>query len=270
VADRPHGIITIASGKGGSGKTTSALAIAGALKALGIAPDAVIDLDYGASLTRSYGYEPSEPFSERLLDGMIELEDALHETEEGLSFVPASASLSSVPKERVEAWRDRLKELAKDRILVIDTSDDIISAPVAAAILAADVLAIPIPLSKIDYDRTFPEIGGLLDAAGHTPEIVWFATLVDQRPALFKHMLQTIAEDGVELAAMIPSGVAVREAQFAGKSVVTTAPKSKPAQAYLELGRTIYARLRKLHGAKPGAPKMKPMKRLLTAISGKK
>lgn len=73
-----RGIITIASGKGGSGKTTSALAIAGALRSLGAAPDALIDLDYGASATRAYGYEPSSPLAEALLDSRIEF-SAAHE-----------------------------------------------------------------------------------------------------------------------------------------------------------------------------------------------
>ena len=111
MTDRPHGIITVASGKGGSGKTTSALAIAGALKKLGVAPDAVMDLDYGASLTRSYGYTPSEGFSEALLDGRIGFADALHDTNEGIPLIPASATLAAVEKGRMHAWRDRLREL---------------------------------------------------------------------------------------------------------------------------------------------------------------
>lgn len=257
-----NGIITIASGKGGSGKTTSALAIAGALKLIGAPVSAAIDLDYGASLTRSYGYEPSEPFSERLLDGKIDLEDALHETEEGVMLVPGSAALSSVSKSKAKSWSDKLIQMGREHLLVIDTSDDIMSAPVAAAIMAADILAIPVPLSKIEYDRTFPEISGLLEASGRSPQIIWFATKVDKRPALARHMLQTIAEDGVEIAAMIPTGVAIAEAQFTSMSVVGAFPKSKPALAYIELATTIYARLRKLRGAKPGKPATKPMKKL--------
>ena len=263
-----NGIITIASGKGGSGKTTSALAIAGGLKIIGAQVSAVLDLDYGASLTRSYGYEPSEPFSERLLDGKISFEDSLHDTEEELMLIPASAGLSSVPKSRASAWRDKLVEFGQDHLIVIDTSDDIMSAPVIAAILASDILVIPTPLAKIDYDRTFPEIAGLLEASGHSPEIIWFATKVDKRPANARHILQSIAEDGIEIATMIPAGIAIAESQFQSMSVVGAYPKSKPALAYIELARSIYARLRRLRGAKPGASKTKSTKKLAGSVKG--
>jgi cellulose biosynthesis protein BcsQ len=252
MARAPHGIVTICSGKGGVGKTTSTLAIAGGLKVLGALPDAVMDLDYGGSLTRAYGYAPATAFSERLLDGDISFEAALHPTEEAIMLIPSTASLANVEKGKMHQWRDRLRELAKTKLLVVDTSDDILSAPVAAAILAADILAIPVPLSKKAYDRTYSEIAGLLKTFSHHPEEVWFATMVDQRASLPRHVLQTIADDGVELAALIPKGISIDEADYKLVSVVASEPKSKPALAYIELSRTIYARLRRLTGAQPG------------------
>jgi septum site-determining protein MinD len=267
VAVRPTGIITVASGKGGSGKTTSALAIAGGLKKLGALPDAVIDLDYGASLTRAYGYTPSEGFSEALLDGRVSFEDALHETKEGIALIPASASLANVPKEKMYAWRDRLRELGREKLLVIDTSDDILSAPVAAAILAADVLAIPVPVTQKAYKRTYPEIGGLLAGQQYTPEQVWFGTMVDQRPALTRHILREIAEDGVALMVLVPRGIAADEADFESGSVVMASPKSKVAAAYVELATMIYARLRRLTGAMPGAPVGRPTRELPAVVT---
>jgi chromosome partitioning protein len=247
-----RGIITVCSGKGGVGKTTSALAIAGALKMMGSPPDAVIDLDYGASLTRAYGYQPAEPFSETLLDGDISFVNALHETEEGIPLIPASTKLASAPKSKMQPWREQLIELGKEHLLIIDTSDDILSAPVAAAILAADILAIPVPLAKKAYERTFPEIAGLLQSFGRTPEQVWFGTLADQRASLPRHVLKIMADDGVELAVLVPKGIAIDEADFQSMSVVGSSPKSKPALAYIELATMIYARLRRLQGAEPG------------------
>jgi cellulose biosynthesis protein BcsQ len=265
---RPVGIITVASGKGGSGKTTSALAIAGALKMLGATPDAVIDLDYGASLTRAYGYTPSEGFSEALLDGRVAFEDALHDTKEEISLIPASAALAAVEKSRMHAWRDRLRALGREKLLVIDTSDDVLSAPVAAAILAADILAIPIPLTQKAYKRTYPEIGGLLQGQNHAPEQVWFGTMVDQRPALTRHVLREIAEDGVELSVLVPRGIAADEADYAAGSVVMASPKSKVAAAYVELATMIYARLRRLTGAAPGVDVGRPTRTLPVAVNG--
>jgi chromosome partitioning protein len=267
MAERLRGIIVVASGKGGSAKTTSTLAIAGALKKLGVPPDATVDLDYGASLTRSYGYQPAEGFSQALLDGRISLADALHETAEGIPVVPASAALASVGRDRMAAWRDRLRELGKEHLLVIDTSDDVLSAPVAAAILAADILALPVPISQKAYARTFPEIGGLLSAQGHAPELVWFGTMVDQRTALTRQLLTQIAEDGVELSVLIPRGIAADEADFASGSVIFAAPKSRVAIAYMELATNIYARLRRLTGAEPGRAHGRPTRSLSAAAS---
>jgi septum site-determining protein MinD len=268
MTERPRGIITVASGKGGSGKTTSALAIAGALKKLGVPPDAVIDLDYGASLTRAYGYTPASGFSEALLDGKVTFEDALHETAEGIPLIPASAALTGVEKGRMQAWRDRLRALGQEKLLVIDTSDDVLSAPVAAAILAADVLAIPVPVTKKAYARTYPEIGGLLQGQNRNPEQVWFGTMVDQRPALTRHVLREIAQDGVELSVLIPRGIAADEADYASGSVVMASPKSKVAAAYMELATMIYARLRRLTGAAPGVEAGRPPRELPIAVNG--
>jgi septum site-determining protein MinD len=261
MTNRPTGIVTVASGKGGSGKTTSALAIAGGLKKLGVEPDALIDLDYGASATRVVGYAPQSGFSEALLDGRVSFADALHETAE-VPIVPASADLAKVGRDRMYAWLERLRELGRQYLLVIDTSDDILSTPVAAAILAADVIALPVPITQKAYQRTFPEIGGLLASQQREPELVWFGTMVDQRPAVTRHILKQIAQDGVELSVLVPRGVAADEADFQATSVIASSPKSKVAVAYMDLATIIYARLRRLTGASPGAERGRPTREL--------
>ena len=249
MADQLHGIITVASGKGGVGKTTSAMAVAGGLKKLGATPDAILDLDYGCSLTRSYGFEPSQSLSQQVLDGMLSFEAALNETDEGIALIPGTSGLAGVEKTRTTAWRDRLRELGRQKLIVIDTSDDIFSAPVAAAILAADVLLIPVPMTKKAYERTYPEIGGLLAAAGDgEPEQIWFGTMVDRRLALTNHMLKMVAEDGVELSVLIPRSVVADESDFGQVSLVAAQPKSKVAVAYHELAAVVFARLRRRLG----------------------
>ena len=245
-------IITIASGKGGSGKTTSVMGLAGGLKRLGSPPDAVIDLDYGASLTRAYGYQPESPFSEALLDGRVTFGAALHETAEDIPLIPATAGLGAISRDKLPAWRTRLKELGQNNLLIIDTSDDILSTAVAAAILAADILCIPVPLEPKAYSRTFPEIAGLLASQSHNPEIVFFGTMVDKRPSLFRHMMQQLSNDGVELAGLVPRSVAIGEADLKQVSIVASDPKSKPSVAYVEIAATCLARLRKMAGARPG------------------
>lgn len=249
---KPHGTVVVVSGKGGVGKTKTVQGVGGGLKVIGARPDALLDDDYGASLTRAYGYQPAIPVAREFLDGNLSFEDALNETDEDISLIPTDASLSSVGKEKTLAWRDRLRELGREKLIVVDTSDDILSAPVAAAILAADILLVPTLLNETTYKRTFPEISGLLAAQKHAPEIMWFATMTSRPTQYSRWMEQQIAEDGIELLARIPTGVAANEAETKGVSVVASHPSSSVAKAYIELARLVYARLQRLNGAAAG------------------
>jgi len=256
---KPVGIITLASGKGGSGKTTSAAGLAGAFAKMGIPPDGVLDVDYGTSLTQVYGYEPAMPTVQALLDGQIDFEDAVNETAEGNFLIPTTIELTAVPASRMQAWRTRLRELAATRFLIIDTSDQILSAPVSAAILACDVLAIPLMLNRKNFKRTYPEIKALLTQWNHTPQERWFATSVDPRTTVYREVLAEVSAAGHELVAQIPRGIAADEADHQFQSVVGYAPRSKVAKAYEDLAHVLYAALQRsrgVTGAESGAKRM--------------
>lgn len=247
------GLVAVVSGKGGVGKTTSTQAVAGALKLLGETPDFLLDMDYGASLTRSYGYTPSEPVAEALLNRKIEVPDAINETDEGIMLVPTTPDIAHTSIDKTSPWRQRLRELAQEYLIVADTSDDVMSAPVAATILAADILLVPVMLDEKTYRRTFPEIGGLLAGAKHEPEVMWFVTRAERETQYSRHIEKLIADDGVELLVKIPSGVAAKEADSKSVSVVGYAPSASVSKKYRELAQLVYARLRSVRGGVPAA-----------------
>lgn len=247
---KPTGVITVCSGKGGVGKTKSVQGVGGGLKAIGVVPDALGDVDYGASLTQAYGYEPSLPIMRQMLDGEIDFEQALNETDEGIAIVPTDSSLTDVGKEKTLAWRDRLRNIGRDKLIILDTSDDIMSAPVAAAILAADILLVPVILDQTTYKRTFPEISGLLAAQQHSPEVMWFGTMTTRPTVYSTWMEKNIAEDGIELLAKIPMGIAAKEAEAKAVSVVAASRSSTVSKAYIELARLVYARLQRVNRAR--------------------
>ncbi|MHB8392512.1 MAG: ParA family protein [Acidobacteriaceae bacterium] len=247
-----HGIATIGSGKGGIGKTTSALALASAFADYmedGDLPPILIDADHGASATRTLGYAPSTPILEHLLDGRISLESALHETNDNFLLIPATTSLAIIPLDRVKPWAAKLKELGKTRLVIIDTSDEVLSAPVQAALIAADVLLLPTELSRKSYERTYPEINSVLRHYNVEPDELWFGTKVDRRPAVPREMQRRISDDGVELVVLVPRGIAADEADMHQLSVVKALPKSKVAEAYRDLAAMVYARLRRRSSA---------------------
>jgi chromosome partitioning protein len=240
------GIVTVCSGKGGSGKTSSALGISGAFAYLGH-PPVLIDVDYGGSVARSLGYKTDVGWTRALLDGAVPLEEALHQTDEGFAIVPTDSALSTVVDTAEDVvstrWEAKLRELARDRLIVVDSSDDIESAPVTAAIMAADVLAVPVQLAKKGFDRTFPEIAGLVRRRRVPPVLVSFAVMVDPRPRLSEHWLKKLADEGVSIAVKVPRSVVVDEADEAQRTVVGYKPRSAPSQAYIALAREILAKL---------------------------
>jgi cellulose biosynthesis protein BcsQ len=241
-------VITIASGKGGSAKTKTTANLARALFDIGAPPSAMIDADYGISLTRLYGYSPTSSIVTALIEGTISFEDALHETNDEIPLIPGSPQVAKVPgtREELKRWTDRLREVGTDKLILIDTSDDITSAPVAAAILAADLLVIPLQFEDGDYERTYPEIEGILTHFGHKPEEVWVGSMVEGRTAYEKAVAQRLADEGREISIRIPRAVAVREAGRHERSAVGAFPKAKVSEVYRDLATVILARLRRL------------------------
>jgi cellulose biosynthesis protein BcsQ len=126
------------------------------------------------------------------------------------------------------------------------------SAPVAAAILAADILLMPTLLNETTYERTYPEILGLLAAHNHSPEMMWFATLVRRKTQYSEDVERQIAQDGRELLVRVPLGVAAEEARRKQISVVAYDKNSAVSKAYIALAKLVYARLQRVNGAAAG------------------
>ena len=241
-------LITVASGKGGSAKTKTTANLARALYDIGAPPSATIDADYGISLTRLYGYSPTSSIITALIDGTIDFEAALHETNDEIPVIPGSPQIAKVPgtREELMRWRNRFREIGEGRLILVDTSDDITSAPVAAAILAADLLVIPLQFEDGDYERTYPEIEGILTAFDHHPAEVWVGSMVEGRTAYERAMAQRLADEGREISIRIPRAVAVREAGRYERSAVGAFPKAKVTTVYRDLATIVLARMRRL------------------------
>lgn len=235
-------VYTIATQKGGTGKTTTAAALAQAAASAGKTTLA-IDLDPQSNLTFALSADPERPGSYGLLEG-ADPAHVIQGTAQGMDVAAASPDLAAIRSTRGSARRlqEAIKRIRRlYDMIIIDTP------PTAGelqynALQAADGLIIPLQadiygthsLDHIaDTARQMKQSNPYLKIAG----IV--ITQYDRRGRLSRAMYDAIkakAEGaGIPFLGAVRQGVAVKEAQALQVSLFDYAPKSNPARDYLDI-----------------------------------
>ena len=203
-------IITIATQKGGAGKTSSAAAIAQAAAFRGLR-SILIDTDAQASAGLIYGADTSKAGIYELLTGK---RASVQHTSAGDIITPGrTIELFKAPN---DAAGNRLLYIALQQIsglydvCCIDTAPGL-SAMLIQAIAAADSVLIPAGADSL----------GLSGLTQITDTI--------------KAVKRVCKQDSPFANTGIPEAVALQEAQALRKSLFEYAPDSKPAKAYLKL-----------------------------------
>lgn len=250
-------IVTVSSGKGGVGKTTTALALAAILGAdqhrHRLGTPVVLDLDPRSDATKGVGIKPGGNRYEGLFAGVLNgigtesLLEAEVPTAERFAIIPGSPETAFLEARQFagagadDIVRRRLRELCAGRLTIIDTAPGFDRALTRGAIGAADVLIIPfIPepfaadgaLDVLDVVRTFPDAD---------PTVMTIATMVEARRTLTGTVLEDIAKRGYPVDATIPNAVAAAEAPWQGKSIVAYAPRSPVTREYEKAAEHIIA-----------------------------
>ena len=249
-------IVTVSSGKGGVGKTTTVLALAAILGAdqhrHNLGTPIVLDLDPRSDATRGMGIQPGGNRYETLFAGAVNgvskpLFAIEVQTAEAFAIVPGSPEAAFLEARQFsvagadDAVRRRLRDLCANRLAIIDTAPGFDRALTRGAIGAADVLIIPfIPepfaadgaLDVLDVVRTFPDAD---------PTVMTLATMVEARRTLTGTVLEDLAKRGYPVDATVPNAVAAAEAPWQGKSVVAYAPKSPVTHEYEKAAEHIIA-----------------------------
>ena len=239
-------IITTAIIKGGTGKTTTAAALAQAAAA-DRQKVLVIDLDPQANLSFFIGADPGRPGSYELLTGG-EPGKLIQETKQGLAAIAASPDLATIKTaagsaKRLAAALEPIK--GKYDFIFIDTPPQI-GELTFNALQASTGLLIPLESDNSSLQGLYQitDITSRLQQSNPALQILGtLLTRYDSRPKLNRYLQEVIAEKGKEAGApylgAIRAGVAIREAQALQLSLFEYAPKSKPAQDYKAIYKAI-------------------------------
>ena len=223
--------LAVASGKGGTGKTTSTLALG---MALAEEHDVtVVDADTGmANLCFHTGLSEADVTLQDLLldDRDVSVEDAVYERF-GMNLVPCGTSLAAFRKADPARLREVVATLAADAdVLLLDSAATLGSQTAVLPLVLADrtvvVLQPTIPslsdgLKVQEYARSYgTETAGVLFNRVRDDEAV--ERIAEQADRYF----------GGETLARVPESDAARAARRAGEPLLAHAPDSPAAAAY--------------------------------------
>lgn len=235
-------IITTAVIKGGTGKTTTAAAIAQAAVKAGKKVLA-IDLDPQANLSFSIGANLTVAGSYELING-TPAEQLIQRTKQGIEAITASPDLSTVKTTPGSAKRlQRAIEPLKEQydLIVIDTPPTM-GELTFNALQAATGLIIPLMADTFSIQGLYniTDIAHQMQRSNPALQISGVVlTQFDSRPNFRRYIQSAIkdkcAEVGAPYLTEIRTGIAIVEASASQMSIFDYAPNSKPAQDYKRL-----------------------------------
>ncbi|HEA46278.1 MAG TPA: septum site-determining protein MinD [Candidatus Pacearchaeota archaeon] len=225
-------IIVITSGKGGVGKTTTAINLAAAMNYFG-GDVLVIDGNLSTPNVGIHLNAPEVPVNlNHVLRGKAEPFEAVYEHDSGMKIMPSSLSIKELKKTKMEKLKNFKKEFGKIAEHVIFDSAAGLGPEASSVLEIADELIIV----------TNPEMPAITDAL----KAVKLAEMlkkpvkgvivtrvrkddIELSPEVVKEMLE------IPILGMIPEDDEVKKSISTKNAVLYTSPKSKASRAYKEI-----------------------------------
>ena len=229
-------LITITSGKGGVGKTTTAINLGVAINGLG---KEVVILDANLT-TPNVGLHLGAPIVpvtlNHVLSGKAKIDDAIYEHGSGTKIVPSSLSIKDLRNLNHKRLKDIGKRLKKMADYVIYDSAAGLGEEAIASMEAADELIIV----------TNPEIPAVTDAlkasklAAQLGKTIRGVIVTRSNGARGEMPIANVA-DMLELPVIgvIPEDKSVKQSVLMKDALVHTHPRSKAARAYRKIAAKI-------------------------------
>lgn len=235
-------IIAIANIKGGSGKSTTAAALAQAAAAAGQRVLA-IDTDPQANSTFFLAADQNRPGTYQLLHG-TPARSVIQTTAQGIDVIAASPDLATEKTAPASAKRlqTALEPIAGDYDIVIIDTPNIPGELIYNSLQAADGVIVPLETDANSLQGLYQiaDIAQQMRRSNPKLQVIGcILTRYDARPKINRYLQEVIAERGQEINAPfligIRPGIAIREAQALQLSLYDYAGNSKPAQDYAAL-----------------------------------
>jgi ATP-binding protein involved in chromosome partitioning len=249
-----HAIVAVASGKGGVGKSTTAVNLALALRSIGLRVG-LLDADiYGPSQPRMMGISgrPSSPDGRRLLP-MSNYE------------VKVMSMGFMVPEDTPMIWRgpmvmSAINQMLRDvdwgdlDILVVDlppgTGDAQLTMAQQVPLSGAVIVSTPQDIALIDarkglnmFRKVDVPVLGIIENMSY-----FLCPHCGERSDIFSHggARREAEKLGVDFLGELPLDMAIRETSDGGHPIVVADPKSAPAKTYRAIAEQVW---RKVEGA---------------------
>lgn len=239
-------IITTAIIKGGTGKTTTAAAIAQAAAADGKRV-LCVDLDPQANFSAFIGADRNHAGSLELLTG-AEPAAVIQETAQGLAAITAAPDLATLTTSAGSAKRlqTALQPIKGNYDFIIIDTPPQIGELTFNALQASTGLLIPLESDNSSLQGLYQiaDIAEQMRKSNKGLQIIGtLLTRYEARTKINKYLQEVIAEQskqmGLPYLGEVRAGVAIREAQGLQLSLYEYAPKCKPAQDYAAIYKAI-------------------------------